>query len=143
MIMVRIDLSYRAGQFLIITNCRTIFISALAALCGHCAAGDLHSAILIKAIAAGFFSLATNSYDAAAGDRCILHTATAGLSGSALCYHSAAAYVHRRHAEAKSTQRSTVSAGGFHRSASNRSLNTAHHNKIIAADSGASFQKSA
>ena len=37
-----------------------------------------------------------------------------------------------------------ISAGGFHRSASNRSLNTAHSNhKIIAADSVASFQKTA
>ena len=92
--MARVHLIYSAGNILLTPNGSTIFLFALAALSGHTAAGNLHCAIFIKPIAAGFASLTTNSHDSAAGDRCTLHTATAGLSGSALCYHSAAAYAH-------------------------------------------------
>ena len=88
------DTDKSAGNILLTPNGSTIFLFALAALSGHTAAGNLHCAIFIKPIAAGFASRTTNSHDSAAGDRCTLHTATAGLSGSALCYHSAAAYAH-------------------------------------------------
>ena len=121
--MGRVHLSYSAGNILLTPNGSTIFLFALAALSGHTAAGNLHCAIFIKPIAAGFASRTTNSHETAAGDRYILHTATAGLSGSTLCYHSAAAYAHRRQAEAISAMPSAVSAGSFHRSASDFKLN--------------------
>ena len=68
--MVRIDLSYSAGNILIIPNGNTI-IFALAALSGHLTASNLHFGILTKTIAAGFASRTANSHNSAAGDRCI------------------------------------------------------------------------
>ena len=117
--MVRIDLSYRAraGRSHTTASCSTIFTFTLAALSGHFTAGD----------------------------RSIGYTLAAVISGSALCYHSAAAYAYTViNTDAKSTRISTrifgVSAGGFHRSASDLSFE--HTSRcIFATDPAASFRK--